>query len=89
MWGESVPPLLPSLYSNNSVLLFFFFSKACPTGNRILNGSSECVQCGEEAELRDYLFLGFYCVVAVAVRLSLLSLLNIGRNSKKSAFTKL
>jgi hypothetical protein len=35
---------------------------------------------------RDYLFLAFYCIVCVAVRLTILSLVNI---SKQASWAKL
>lgn len=51
--------------------------QACPSGFRVNRSTSECVQCEDGAVLRDYLFLGFVCLVCVAVRLAIVRATNV------------
>ena len=53
--------------------------QACSTGSRVDSNSSLCVQCDDPALLRDYFFLGFLCLVCVAVRLAVIVSANIGQ----------
>lgn len=57
----------------------FYCVQACPTGYRVDQNTSECLPCGDPAVLRDYLFLGFVCLVCVAVRLSVIAATTVGK----------
>ena len=54
--------------------------QACPEGYRVGTNSSLCVSCDDPALMRDYLFLGFVCLVCVLVRLAIIVAANVGES---------
>ena len=79
--GLSCPNPTPCLFKYYMLAYVLLVMQECPRGYRTSNMSSECLPCSDQGSLRDYMFLGFFCLLCITIHLSIISLANNGRRA--------